>query len=56
MEAHYDPAYDRVIRKDEHRLLGELELPGLDETAQDAAAGEIAGLIRGRSPPSRRVG
>jgi tRNA 2-selenouridine synthase len=45
MELHYDPAYARSSRKDLRPRLGEIELPGLDDAAQEAAAGEIVRLI-----------
>jgi tRNA 2-selenouridine synthase len=53
MELHYDPAYDRILRRDEHRLLGEVAMPGLDDAAQEAAADEIAAMV-GR--PARQTG
>jgi len=43
---HYDPAYDRARRKHERPLLGSVRLVPADPASQDAAADEIAGLLR----------
>jgi tRNA 2-selenouridine synthase len=43
--AHYDPAYDRVGRRQAQPPLGTVELAGLDPGAQEAAADEIAALV-----------
>jgi tRNA 2-selenouridine synthase len=45
MELHYDPAYDRILRRDEHKLLATVALPGLDDAAQETGADEIAAHI-----------
>jgi tRNA 2-selenouridine synthase len=45
MELHYDPAYDRILRRDEHRLLETVEMPALDEAAQERAADDIAKAV-----------
>ena len=42
---HYDPAYDRSSRKDVRPQLGSVELTGLDDAAQEAAADRIAAMV-----------
>jgi tRNA 2-selenouridine synthase len=46
MEAHYDPAYDRVSRRDERPGLGSIALDGLGPAELEAAADEVAALVR----------
>jgi tRNA 2-selenouridine synthase len=45
IEAHYDPAYDRVARKDARPSLGMARLETLDAASQDAAADAVAALV-----------
>ena len=46
IEGHYDPAYDRVSRKDGRPLLGVVELEGLEATAQEQAADAVVSLVK----------
>jgi len=50
IEQHYDPAYERSRRKDQHPLLEKLELPSLDADHQQEAARAIAALLANRLP------
>jgi tRNA 2-selenouridine synthase len=56
IEAHYDPAYDRSSRIETRRSLGVIEVPGLAEADQDAAAKAIEARLEShqdrRSSPS----
>ena len=45
IETHYDPAYDRVSRKDVRPSLGVVEMPSLDDGHQETAADAIAALV-----------
>lgn len=47
MEAHYDPAYDRVARKDTRALIGEVKVGSLSEKGREAAADAVARLTAG---------
>ncbi len=44
VQAHYDPAYDRALRKESKPRLADLELQGLGEADQEAAADRVAAL------------
>ena len=48
MEAHYDPAYRRSSRQHERPVLGAVSLERLDAEAFDAAAEQVAEMVRGR--------
>ena len=56
IEGHYDPAYDRVSRKDARPLLGVVELGGLDREAQEKAADVVASLVTGAIPRPGHTG
>ena len=45
VERHYDPSYARFSARDERPKLGAVELPALDEAAQQAAAAEVLRLM-----------
>lgn len=46
IDAHYDPAYERSRRRDDHAALGVVEMADLSPCAQDDAARRIADLVR----------
>jgi tRNA 2-selenouridine synthase len=48
VESHYDPAYDRALRKHPNPPLGQVELADLGEAAQEAAAEQVAALTEER--------
>lgn len=48
VQAHYDPAYDRALRKDPKPRLAEIEMAALDDASQDAAAEQVAALVQER--------
>jgi len=46
IEAHYDPAYSRSRRADEHPLLGAVNIPSFAPAGQEAVARQIERLVR----------
>ncbi len=49
---HYDPAYDRSMRKEPRPRLGSVALSGLDDLSQEVAADEIAAMVGVLGVPS----
>lgn len=48
MVDHYDPSYAKSRAAHAPKVMGSLELPGLDVADRDAAAGQIVQMIKGR--------
>jgi tRNA 2-selenouridine synthase len=53
MSDHYDPAYQRSRREDDHRCLGVVDVDDLSPTGQQRAAREIAALVGGDKQEAR---
>jgi SAM-dependent methyltransferase len=53
IEAHYDPAYARSSRTETRRVLGTIDLEGLRDADQEAAADAIAAIVEPSRPSGR---